>query len=166
MTQPDLINYDQEPVERDGFTITDDDSAAWAVRKLRAARIELRRINRAAEEERARLAHWEASASRPHEDSITYFESMLHQYQEQQAAEGRKTIKLPHGTLSARKRPPAYEFDAETYIAWAVDNAPDTLREPTIDRAAVKQLVKETGEIPPGVVVDPEPGYGFTITTE
>lgn len=96
----------------------------------------------------------------------------------------RKTISLPCGTLKARAQQPVWEFDEPTFLAWAVEHAPDLVRipvpKPAIEKVAVKKalvavdplgegcgvhVVTAAGEVVPGVTVTVrEPS--FTVSTE
>lgn len=90
-----------------------------------------------------------------------------------------KTITLPSGTLKARAQQDEWTVDADQFIPWAADNAPDLLRvpepQPAPDKTALKQAVDVVrlsdgtlvpvtaeGEPVPGVVVI-ERGPKFTV---
>lgn len=96
----------------------------------------------------------------------------------------RKTISLPCGTLSARRQQPVWEFDEPTFLAWAIEHAPDLVRvpepKPQVERAAAKKALhlppltegescrpidEDTGEMVPGVTVTVRPP-SFTVSTE
>jgi Bacteriophage Mu Gam like protein len=83
----------------------------------------------------------------------------------------RKTIRLPHGTLSSRRVNDTYDFDPAVFVPWAVEHCPQAVRlppapPPTVDRRAAKDtldivmvdgraLDRRTGEFVPGVTVRP-----------
>ncbi len=107
-----------------------------------------------------------------------YLEGCLRQYHEARLAVDAKarTLHLPSGTLAARKKPDAWEFDEEAFIAWAEVNRPDLLRTKlSIDRPVVKQTLvvrddgrcidHESGEYVPAVTVEPG-GVSFTVKAE
>ena len=89
----------------------------------------------------------------------------------------RKTISLPCGTLKSRVQPPAWDFDDETFLAWASEHAPELVRipepKPQVDRNAAKKALAVTGdsavtadgEVVPGVTVTVRPP-SFTVVTE
>jgi phage host-nuclease inhibitor protein Gam len=80
---------------------------------------------------------------------------------------GNKTVKLPHGTLKARKQQDKWEYDDETIIEWAKANKSLSLirikEEP--DKQAIKEYVKMTGEVIPGVTITPQ-GLKFNVEVE
>lgn len=99
----------------------------------------------------------------------------------------RKTISLPCGTLKSRVQQPVWDFDDETFIAWALeqDYATPLVRvpepKPAVDKAAAKKAlitqiegaapgeprpaVTPEGEVVPGVTVTVRPP-SFSVVTE
>ena len=67
------------------------------------------------------------------------------------ATTGKKSMKLPNGTLQTRKSPDKYVYeDEQTFM----ELHPNFVREKVVvslDKTAVKKAVKETGEIPDGL---------------
>lgn len=165
----DLINYDDEPVERtEEWTIQDDDGAAWAVRKIRAMKEKITQIERLAEAEIMRVNRWAGQETQSDRDSISFFEGLLKEYHEVQLAEDptRKTIKLPHGKLSARSLPDVLAYEDETFIAWATEHAPAMLTSPGIDKRVAKTLLESFEELPPGVSLEADRGFSFSVKTD
>lgn len=155
----EILEYEINPTTvRDGFEITDDELAEWALRKIAAAQERIDQVERQAEAEWARIAHFRETRTRNDADTITYFTALLERYHAQRIAEdpSLKTIHLPHGELVSRARQPRIEFELDEFIPWAIDNAPEVVVQPppTINRAAAKKL--EGVENAPGVSVEPQ----------
>lgn len=170
LSRAEAIDYDESEDTVDAWQVQDEAGAEWAIRKIAAAQLRIDNVRKLAESERARLAHWEATATQPDQTTIDALTEKLTAWHARilEADAERKTIKLPHGTLSARKQPQAWEWDEATYIDWALAEAPGTIKmlEPTIDRAAAKkfaqQLLETTGEVPPGATPI-ERGVSYTV---
>ena len=168
----EAIDYDETTEAVEAWKVADDGGAEWAIRKIAAAELRIHNIRKLAESERARLEHWEATATKADQQTIEALTEKLTAYHAEQLAAdpARKSIKLPHGTLSARKQPPAWEFNEDPYLVWASKHAPDTIKHPApcIDKAAAKKaaqaLLEATGEVPPGATPI-ERGVSFTVKT-
>jgi hypothetical protein len=162
--QPDLLDYDHEP-QPEAFTIEDDAAAEWAIRKIAAAQARIKDADKLYQGELYRLECWHRDTTKSDTERIEFFQGLLTAYHAAQLAEdpGRKTIKLPHGTLTSRAQGPVYEF-TDDYLAWAAKNAPETLREraPEVDKTAAKAYLQETGEVAPGVTIT-ERGPSFSV---
>lgn len=170
--QPDLIDYDNFDASdiptRDAFSIDDEASAAWAIRKTRAASDRITKAERLAEGEWDRIKHWLESSTKSDRDSVEFFTGLLTEFHARVLADDPtcKSIKLPHGTLTSRAQQDAWEIDAEQFIPWARTHAPEVLIEqgPSIDKKAAKAYLLETGEEAPGVTITAR-GPSFTVKT-
>lgn len=172
LSRADAIEYDESDDTVDAWQVQDEAGAEWAIRKIAAAQLRINDIHKLAESERARLAHWEATATQADQttiDALTEKLTAWHAHVLEADAE-RKTIKLPHGTLSARNKPAGWEWDEAAYIKWAAKNAPETIKQtdPTIIKAEAKKhadaLLEATGEVPPGATPI-KATVGFTVKT-
>jgi hypothetical protein len=152
-----------EHQDREKYRIGGPSEADWALRKLAQARSRIDENQHLYMAERNRLDDWLDDANKGHERDVTYFESILRNWHEEQLAEDpkRKTISLPGGELVAAKNPDSLNIVNETFMPWAIENKPEWVREKTTfepEKAAIKKaggVVPETGEIAPGVSVVP-----------
>lgn len=166
------IDYDETPEAVEAWQVQDKHGAEWAIRKIAAAQLRINDVRKLAESERARLAHWEALSTQTDQTNIELLTGKLTAWHARilEADAERKTIKLPHGTLSARKKAAGWEFDDAVYVPWALVNAPETIKRPepcidkTVAKKAVQALLEATGEVPPGATPI-KATVGFTVKT-
>lgn len=150
------------------FRITNQSQAIWALRKM--TKMERRRAEAKATalDEIDRISKWLTDIEEKTQGQLAYFEALLRDYfiREQQADPKLKSIKLPHGTLKMRKQQPEYSFDDEQIIAWAKDNLPEAIQiKEALLKIPVKEYIKETGEVIPGVTVSIRPDK-FSVELE
>jgi hypothetical protein len=144
---------------------------------LRVARVRRARANdeEVAAAQIAQVRTWLAARRALHESAESYHLERLHRYHAAVLARDpkAKTISLPAGMLVSRSQAPVWTFEAELFIAWANEHAPEIIRykpapAPEVDVTAAKALltrrdtrghvlawgVTEDGETPPGVSVE------------
>lgn len=144
--------------ESEGFRIENDQQAEWAMRKIIEAKAEVERWERFYTEKLMAVVQRE-------QDTINYMTSLLMRYfdtQERRVTKsGIEKYSLPSGTLERRPAGIKYESNEEELLAWCEKNLPDAIK--TTRKAswsAVKDYIKETGEIPGGVTVgETEPSF-------
>lgn len=168
----------QTDEERAAWSIDSTDAANWALRKLARARASIAEVERQAEVERARIDDWVAGERRRGERDVSFFEGALVAWHAERlgADPDARTIRLPAGTLSARKAPDSWKAqDEAAFLAWAEANRPALVRvkrEPNI--ADAKRVLEargpgvvdpQTGEIVPGLVVEVG-GLTFKVSTD
>lgn len=135
---------DLAQIER--WTITDDEVAEWAMRKMAAAaaRIDEREAQGAAW--RARIDEWEESVTRADRRTVEWFGGHLADYavRERERDEGRKSIPLPSGALTTTKptKPRVVVVDDEAAARWVYANVEDK---------AAAELVKVTHKVYAGI---------------
>lgn len=143
------------PEETEGFRIEDTDAANWAVRKLAKADAEIRDNAKQAEREIERVNAWLEDACRSAVETYERMQMLLEDYHRRllEADPQRKTVKLPAGTLSARKLPDNIEIsDEKTFIEKMRVARKEFVRTKyEIARQAVKDAVLKDGEIVEGV---------------
>jgi hypothetical protein len=141
------------------FVITTLEQATWAARVVAGAQAKVDEIRAAADAERARIAAWEADASRRHHGTIDHLSAMLRYFHETRHREDggedvkrnpSTSVKLPHGvTLKSRKQQPAWTVeDAEAFTSWARVHAPDYVKRDIVftpKLADLKAAVKAEG---------------------
>ena len=158
----------EEPVDFsvETWRITDDSSAQWALRKLKAEIDRLDDINAQAVAEIAKVENWRELVSKSHKQTVTYFENQLRDYMLRvREEEGRKSIVLPDGEVQSRTiKAKAQVADKELFLKWCLANHREgwirTKEEPNLE--AVKDAVEFngdsvvdtlTGEVVEGLVV-------------
>ena len=161
---------------REAFTVTDTQSATWAMRKLAAIRRREADHIAVADAEIERLTEWAAKVQSKFQREADYFESLLRDYHQRVLFEDEraKTITLPHGKLTYRAQQPEYQRNDDELLAWARVNAPEMVE--SVERLAWGEIKKrtavqgsqlvdaESGEVIPGVtVLQREPKFAITI---
>lgn len=136
--------------ERTGFTVTDDQSAEWALKKIREAREE--------------QVKWETfyverleTVRQKTQDTVDYMTGLLRRYfatvPHRVTKGGTEKYSLPSGELICKPAGVDYERDEGALLNWCEANLPGAVK---VTRKAswadVKQYMKETGDIPEGVV--------------
>ena len=110
---------------KDGFQIADDQTADWAVRKIREA-----------DEELARMEEWYKNQldliRKQHDETVSFFTGKLAQYMTVVPARDTKTTRkyaLASGDLVITKEKPDFEaVDNEALLGWCQVNSPDLVR--------------------------------------
>ena len=165
-TQPEINEFEitETPWHSEGFQVTDDQKADWAIRKLASVRRKQAENKKIYDAEIIRITEWLSSVNHALEKDASYFEAILTPYALLQRSDGRKTISLPHGTIKTTAGQPKIEIESEDrFIEWALVNDPDLLKIKTdIDKTAIKALITDEnvvistqGEIVPEVTVIP-----------
>jgi phage host-nuclease inhibitor protein Gam len=155
-----------EVPQQEGFAITDQGGAEWALKKLVKIAQEDAADDAMAQAEIERIQTWltERKTSRQHDRE--FFEGHLTKYHVGVLLDNpkQKTIKLPHGTLKARKLSDKVEYDDKSLIEWAKgNNHLDFIRtKEEIVKDKVKEALLENGESIPGVSVVPQ-GVKYTV---
>jgi hypothetical protein len=154
------------------FSVTDDSSAEWAMRKLAKVRGK-QDVNIAIQKaEIERLAKWLYTVNTALERDAEYFESLLGFYALEQRKDGRKSIVLPHGTVKTTGGRPKVEIDEKEFIKWAAVNAPELVRiKVEVAKDELKKLITDdlqvvttNGEVVPSVTVTAGvPSVSFSI---
>lgn len=157
--------------EREGFRIDNDGAADWALRKLAVIEKRMADADALADEEIQRVQEWLAQKRDEYERDRAWFDEQLEDYHRRVLEEDgkRKTIKLPAGTLHARKLPDNVEIaDVDAFVAWARGEREDFIRTSyAVDKAALKQAVLKDGEAIDGVTkVDGETTFKVEVRND
>jgi hypothetical protein len=155
-THEDVV--DPEVPER--FSIRDQATASWLVRKVNEAR-----------QYRDRVKIWAAAEIRRAEREEQFFISRwgaeLEGWARQQIAgqHRSKSLRLPAGTVGFRSEPPKVTLlDEPAVIAWCEKHLRVALRvQTTVLKSEILSHLKQTGEQPPGAEVDPGGQQRFYI---
>lgn len=173
-------DYDQAPEPPQ-----DADDADRRLRRLAKVRAEMAQIGEHAQAQIERINEWHARRVEVLAKRALWLEEGLEMWHRAVLADDptRKSISLPCGTLKSRVQQPAWEFDDETFIAWASEHAPELVRipepKPQVDKTAAKKAlgflakegssngiaVTDDGEVVPGVTVTVRPP-SFTVVTD
>jgi len=123
---------------------------SWARSTLRPTR-----YPELAEQQIAAIEAWRGAEHGRLGTQREHWEALLGQYHRQRLEEDEKakTIRLPHGTLTARKLPDGIVIeDEDALLKWARTEAPDYVRTRVdLNHSAIKSAVLKSGEIIPGV---------------
>lgn len=152
-------DIDQEAEQHDvndGFSVTDQGSANWLVRKIVNARDYRKRVERWAEQEIARAEREEAFF-------FSRFGGQLEQWVRRHLSETgsrKRSVNLPAGRVGLRAVGPSVVVeDSDAVITWARTHCPQAIEERTTVRIIKRHLnehVEQTGELPEqGVTVRP-----------
>lgn len=145
-TQMAEADADGQPIVLDSFSVHDDATANWVVRKIVEAR-----------EYAKRCAEWctgeQARARRDEAFLLFRFGQQLSDYARQRIAEQagrRKSVCLPAGILGFRQDAPKLVIDNEVeVIEWAKRHRPDLVSTVEhLSKSGLNQHMKDTGEVP------------------
>lgn len=133
----------------DGFHITDDQQAEWAIRKIAAAKAEY-------EEWVAFYMDKLEALHKSKQNTIEYMEGRLLEYFNTQKHKvtktGIKKYSLPSGDLILKPAGVDYQRNEEAMLEWCEKHLPEAIK--TTRKAGwaeVKAHIRATGEIPDGV---------------
>lgn len=130
----DFAQYDDERMpKQEQFTITDDNAANWALRKITQLKAAQARRAQFADAEIQRITSWQKQRDEADEQSIAYFTSLLEMYFNNLRDSGKlgkkKSWSLPHGVLKIRRTQPKFARDDKAILAWAQENAPEVVQD-------------------------------------
>ena len=140
------------------FQIQDDQGAEWALKKIREAREEQ---DKWLNFYMIRMNQVKAQT----QETIDYMEGLLRQYFDgvphRVTKGGTEKYALPSGELICKPAGIEYQRDDKALLDWCEANLPEAVK---VTRKAswedVKRYIKETGDIPEGVVpVETEPTF-------
>lgn len=185
--EQDLDEYGDDPdFGADPTPPQNAEQASWQLRRLAKVRAQMAEIERVAQADIDRAEAWKSARLEALRKDERFWADGLEMWHRAVLSEdpSRKTISLPCGTLKSRAQQPVWEFDDETFIAWASEHAPELVRipepKPAIDRNAAKKaltpapnvatldgqaVLTPEGELVPGVSVSVRPP-SFTVVTE
>lgn len=106
--------------EKERFRVTDNSSANWCLRKIKALKTQQGENTQLAQKEIDRIKAWEEAENGKLQDSITFFEGLLIRYHMEQFEQDpkKKTISLPDGKLKARAQQPEFIRDDEKLVEY------------------------------------------------
>jgi hypothetical protein len=142
------------------LTITSDDEALWAMRRLAQAQRRIDEVKRMAQVELDRINAWVEANTTKHGREVEFFDLALSDYLitvRQNEQDGRKSIDFPDGTLTSRITPSKVAVtDAEAFLAWAEANGhSEWVR---VKREADVSAIKKVADFDGTSVIDPTTG--------
>lgn len=162
-----------EQVER--FTVTDKDSADWAVRKIVKHKSNIEEAKRIAANRIQIINAWLKKEVEESQNQIAFFESILRPFAEQalKGEKKKKSFKLPSGVVGFREASTKFLIDGETVSGenvkltnWIKRNQPEYLvvKEKT-NWSEFKETLKThdgkavtaDGEVVPGIITETPP---------
>lgn len=165
--QMELQEYlDQEEQVKEGFKIEDDQSANWALRKIKSLKQQMQQNLNLAEAEIERIAEWEKQENGKIEQSIDYFQGLLAKYAMQKREEDPrfKTLSLPHGKIGFRKKQSKWIYNDDQLLdTLTKHNLNDYIK---VKYQPDKAQIKKAFEVVDGKVVDVDTGViieGITV---
>lgn len=150
------------------FRITDANGAAWAIRKIRAARSRQHEAAKAAATEIDKIMAWRDRINDESVSTVERMEGYLHDYMMQKQAENPKlkTVDVPGAKLQTRTTA-AYGYDDEAMEAWARENLPEAIVvTERLSHSTVKKHFAETGENVPGLTVQTKTSFYVKLQEE
>ena len=136
--------------EVEGFSVRDESTANWLIRKIAECRAYRERVERWAAMEIKRAEREEAFFT-------TRFGGQLETWARRQIAKqhGRKSIKLPAGTVGFRTEPIRLSVNDEpARLAWCKINLPEAIQTvQRVLRSSVRKHIDSTGELPAGAEI-------------
>lgn len=140
---------------REGFRVTDDKAAEWALRKILDARAERDRLNTLASDDIARLQAMIDANTKKCDEECAYFESLLREYVgtvQMKETKTQASYQLLSGKLVLKKaKQNIKRVDDAALLAWTEKNKPDLVKH----TAAVNWAELKKGlEIVDGAIVD------------
>jgi len=163
---------------KEGFRVTEDSSANWALRKIAQHKRKIEENNLLAEEEIHKIETWNKQVNDEAQQSIDYFQSLLAEYAEVIRKENPKfkTLKLPSGRIRYKKQQPKWHYKDDEVVKALKDagmtdyiKVKETPSKSDIKKAFVvsdgKVINPDTGEIVTGIEVE-ERAEKFEVVTE
>lgn len=135
------------------FTVRDEDTANWLVRKIVESRLHAQRVAAWSEREQRRCQLIE-------ERLLFLFGNDLRLWTTTELGRlkgKRKSIDLPDGRVGYRHEAERFVVENEALVVqWAQSSCPDVLKMvPHLSRTALKAHIETTGELPKGVRIEP-----------
>jgi phage host-nuclease inhibitor protein Gam len=162
----------EENPDKERFKVKDKEQAEWCLRQISRLTKEQEEIEATAKAEIEKITTWQNNQTGTIRKSVSFFEYLLVEYHQQIFKENpkSKTIKLPSGSLSARKAQPEYQREKDTMLPWVEKNRPNFVKK-DIDWAGLKKVLQyeegrgidpDTGEVVPGLTVI-DRGTSFSV---
>lgn len=175
MYQEEIIGVngelDEKQIEeaKKRYKITDKAQADWALRKIKKIEEEQKANTEFARNEIEKIKDWLEKENKTLQRSIDFFYSLLEEYfrKHVQPQIDKKSINLPNGTFGIRNGDQEFVYDDKKLSEWAKNSMPSVVKYTlSVDKNELKKVtevinnklvVKETGEVVEGVIVNDRP---------
>lgn len=170
-----LMEYGAPDV-REGWRVDSMSAADWALRKIRAARMEMETLKKYADSEKARIDMWLKEQTEARQRDVDFFEAQLKPFVAD-ALDGKKTktLKFPCGSCSFKKSTPSFTKDEAVLLQYVKDNDSQYINvkesvnwaefKKTLQFAQDGKMITCDGEVVPGVTYTVGEDT-FTVKTE
>ena len=149
-------------VEQEGFTVKNQQTAEWVVKRIAQHRRRQAEVDELYQAELYRLKAWKQKQDEKEQASIDYFENILKPWAQEQG----KSVSLPSGRVRFRKMQDKFIYDDQAVMAWAKEHLPEAIRvKEELEKKAIKDHVKATGELPDGLTIEQQEPK-FEVVTE
>lgn len=150
------------PEVREGWRVDSMSAADWALRKIRAARMEMENLKKYADSEKARIDMWLKEQTEARQRDVDFFEAQLKPFVAD-ALDGKKakTMKFPCGSCSFKKSTPSFTKDEAVLLQYVKDNDSQYINvkesvnwaefKKTLQFAQDGKMITCDGEVVPGV---------------
>lgn len=135
----------EEVEQKEGYKVTDLNSATWAMRKLSRIENEIKEVKELSTAEHSRIEEWETARVKGLSESQDYFKHLLGTYLlEEKQKDPKFKLSTPYGNVSTRKKPDAWEYDEQGIVPFLKEQEMlDFIKvKETIDKTAFKKAVK------------------------
>lgn len=150
----------KNPDEQERFKITNDQKAAWALKKIKELETDIT-------EWKVYYALQLKKIEENNQNNIEYFKGLLHEYfvsvPHKTTKGGQEKYELPGGELILKPESTDFTRDDKTLLEWCKNEKPEFVR--TKEEPAwndIKAHIKATGELPAGVEISTKPPE-FTV---
>lgn len=149
------IPDNQEAPAAGQFSIDDSSKASWAIARILEAEARMAGREALANDYKARIDQWLATANRQDNDSVSFLSILLEPYVKDEVSKLHKsrTLSLPTGTASLRKLPDHLEItDNAAALAYCEAEHPEAvIIKKELDKSTLKELILKQAEPIPGV---------------
>lgn len=157
------------------WSIKDDKSAEWALKKIKEAQEDTARWN-------TYYAAQMEAIERQNADTVAYFTALLEAWfatVPHKTTKTQESYQLPGGKLVRKAQQPTYERDADALLTWAKSSFPEAVKVKeeasweaikkriTAVNGAGQAIDRETGELIPGVkIIQRDPVFRVELAKE
>lgn len=145
----DWLDRDQG-VNDEGFKVMDEETADWALRKLRKIEEQRKEDIALAEAEIQRIEAWQEQVCEKHQRDTDYFQGLLAEYafKQRQSDPNWKSLKLPNGVVRFRKQQPKFNYEDDKLLdSLKAHNRTDLIKvEESPDKANLKKQFRVNGD--------------------
>lgn len=165
-----------QPQDEEGWRVRSDREASWCLRKIKRLKDQKAERDAFVQREIQSLKDWQQEQDEQEASSIGFFTAKLQEYYLSlgEKLNGKKSYKLPFGTLQMRKKPAKLERDDEKLMKVAKPMGLIKVKESLNWAEFKKRLIidgykvidRETGELIDGITVIEAEGDEFSVKVD